>query len=189
MSEPLLHGGACCGKGPGRESAAAGLPSRGQARRGLRRRLLPAALLSAGLLLRSGGPRADEHDRKAETETFVRAAAAHLEAVGIRQALADFDNPRGGFVRGERYVFCSGLDGRVLAHGGNPALVGRNLSTIRDADGLPFAAELTRVAITQGEGWVTYRWLNPLTRRTAVKETFVLRLREDLVCSAGHYRE
>jgi hypothetical protein len=123
------------------------------------------------------------------TEGFLRNAAAYLESVGPEQALAVFTDPVGPFVAGERYVFCYRLDGTVVAHGGNPGLVGRSLGALRDARGRPFAAALIRIALTQREGWLSYDWVNPLSRRTEVKDTFSMRLRDDLICSAGHYRE
>ncbi|WP_159999293.1 cache domain-containing protein, partial [Roseomonas sp. 18066] len=149
--------------------------------------LLPAALAMgsapAALAQEEGILR-----KRAETESFLRQAAAYLEQVGIEQALAAFNAPQGRFVAGERYVFCYRLDGTVLAHGGNPALLGRNLGALRDARGKPFAATLIRIAVTQGEGWLTYDWINPVSRQTEIKDTFIMRLREDLICSAGHYR-
>ncbi|WP_419897743.1 cache domain-containing protein [Roseomonas sp. USHLN139] len=155
-------------------------------------RLPRRAWLAALLLLAPGrlaaAPEAEREARqRAETEALLRRAAAYMDQVGTERALAAFNDPQGAFVEGERYVFCNGIDGTVLAHGFNPALLGRNLASLRDARGQPFAAALIRLAVTQGEGWMRYEWLNPATRRNEVKDTFVMRLREDIVCGTGHY--
>ncbi|ONG53187.1 hypothetical protein BKE38_13135 [Pseudoroseomonas deserti] len=113
---------------------------------------------------------------------------SYIDQVGPEQAFAAFNDPQGRFIVGERYVFCNRINGTVLAHGFNPALLGRNLASLRDARGKPFAAALIRIAVTEGQGWLSYEWFNPATRQTEVKDTLIIRVREDIVCGAGHYR-
>ncbi|MFO1541309.1 MAG: cache domain-containing protein, partial [Chloroflexota bacterium] len=61
------------------------------------------------------------------------------------------------------------MDGTVIAHGGNPALIGQNLIATVDADGVPVIAGLVRLAATGG-GWLAYRWPNPATGEEAARK-------------------
>src|ERR1700722_10602267 len=70
-----------------------------------------------------------------EAKSLAERAVAHIHDVGRDQAFADFSRPDGGFVDGELYIFCQDVSGVVVAHGGNPQLVGRNLAGVRGPDG------------------------------------------------------
>jgi cytochrome c len=119
---------------------------------------------------------------------LVERAAASILSVGPQRALADITRPDGGFVNGDLYVFCTASDGTVLAHGGNPKLVGKNLSTVRDSEGTLPMMEITRVGQTMGQGWVAYLWPNPRTRHIERKTSFVIRIDDRSVCACGYYK-
>jgi cytochrome c len=123
-----------------------------------------------------------------EVQALVERAAAHILAVGQARAFADFTRPDGGFTVGGLYVFCNSADGRVLAHGDNPKLIGKNLSGVRDAEGRLPTAEIFRVGQAQGQGWIEYLWPNMSTGRVQRKNTFVLRIDADTVCASGYYK-
>ena len=76
----------------------------------------------------------------------------------------------------------------MLANGGNPKLVGRNLSTLRDAEGRLPIVEINRVGLTEGQGWVEYLWPNPQTHRVQRKITYVVRIDDQTVCGSGFYK-
>jgi signal transduction histidine kinase len=122
-----------------------------------------------------------------EAKALVERAAAHVQAVGQKQAFADITRPDGDFVDGELYVFCDAADGTVLAHGDNPRLVGKNLSAVRDATGKRPFTELFRLAQTQGQGWAEYLWPNAATGRIQHKMTYVVRIDDRTICASGHY--
>jgi signal transduction histidine kinase len=148
-------------------------------------RWLCGALL--GLAVACGPARPAEARTAAEVQALVERAARHLREVGPEQAFADFTRPDGGFVDGELYVFCNALNGYVLAHGGNPKLVGRNLGAIQDAEGKSPTLDTHRLGMEQGEGWLEYSWPNPLTRRVQRKVVYVLRIDENIVCGSGYF--
>lgn len=139
-----------------------------------------AALLAGPLL-------ASNLTARQEVEAFVREAAAHLERVGPEQAFSDFNDKTGRFIRGSLYIFCATPDGTILAHGANPALSGRNLSILRDAEGRPFVVEMLMQVLQRGSTWASYMWPNPQTHRTEEKESFVTRVRSDIYCGSGSY--
>jgi cytochrome c len=127
-------------------------------------------------------------DTPDQVKALVERAGSHIKAVGRERAFADFTDPRGGFVEGERYVFCIDGDGISLAHGGNPKLVGKNLQDIRDPNGVQTTVGIFRAGQTEGRGWFEYLWPNPETRRIQRKATFFLRIDDRTVCGAGYYR-
>ncbi len=52
-------------------------------------------------------------------------AAAFWKTHGKEKALAEFNNPKGQFVKGDLYVVVQGYDGVLLANGGNQKIVDR----------------------------------------------------------------
>src|SRR3546814_151173 len=85
-----------------------------------------------------------------EAKAFAENAVAHIKAVGKEQAFADFSRKDGGFVDGELYMFCYEKDGTNVAHGGNPAFVGKNLLDVKDPDGVQVNAEIIKLGMSQG---------------------------------------
>ncbi|HSK38251.1 MAG TPA: cache domain-containing protein, partial [Arenibaculum sp.] len=62
---------------------------------------------------------------------------------------------------GTEYFFTFDNDGVVISHGGNDALIGRNMLESPDADGKLYVKELVDVALRQGGGEVHYMWVRP----------------------------
>jgi signal transduction histidine kinase len=143
-----------------------------------------AALCLMSLL---AGPAVSAHDAD-DAQALAERAVAHIRQVGRAQAFADFSRPDGGFVDGDLYVYCQDADGTVVAHGGNPRLVGRNLAGVRDPDGHYPNDEINHLGLTQGSGWLEFRWPNPATRRIELKVAYVLKVDDHTVCGSGYYR-
>lgn len=121
-------------------------------------------------------------------QALVARAAAHVLRNGRLLAFADFSRPDGGFVEGDLYVFCSTDEGIVLAHGGNPKLVGKDLASVRDAEGREPITELARIARTKGQGWLEYLWPNAATGRIQRKVAYVVLIDNDAFCGSGYYQ-
>lgn len=111
-------------------------------------------------------------DAKALTEK----AVAFVKANGKDKAIAEFNNPKGQFVKGDMYVIAQGFDGVMLANGGNPKLVGQNHLEMKDPNGKYFVKEMVATAKSKGSGWVEYSWTNPLTKKVQPKKTWVQRI-------------
>jgi len=129
----------------------------------------------------------DRAEARERAIALVRQGIEHMRARGAEKALADFSDPRGGFVDGDRYLAVLDMNCILRANGGNPAIVGRDDSQLTDSDGKRFSAEFVNVALTRGRGWVDYRWMNPKTRRVEAKSTYVEREGEYVV-ACGIYR-
>jgi signal transduction histidine kinase len=123
-----------------------------------------------------------------EAKAFAERAVAHIQDVGRDKAFADFSRPDGGYVDGELYMFCYAADGTNLAHGGNPAFVGKNLLNVKDPDGKLANAELIRTGLEQGTGWVDFRWPNPVSHKIEAKSAYVIRVDPATVCGSGYYK-
>jgi signal transduction histidine kinase len=122
-----------------------------------------------------------------EVKALVERAVAHIHEVGRERAFVDFSRPDGGFVDGELYIFCQDASGVVVAHGGNPQLVGRNMADVRGPDGKLANVEINRLGLTQGSGWLEFRWPNPATKRIELKAAYVMKVDDHTVCGSGYY--
>ena len=98
--------------------------------------------------------------KKAEVVAFVEKAVAYAKTHGKEAALEEFMNPDGEFIKGWLYIYAYDFDGTVISHGGQAALVGKNLINIKDSENVEVIKELIRLA-KAGGGWLKYRWPNP----------------------------
>ncbi len=110
-----------------------------------------------------------------EAKQLAAKAMAFYKANGKEKAIAEFNNPKGQFVKGDLYVVVQGFDGVLLANGGNPGLVGQNHFELKDPGGKFFVKEEVEVA-KKGSGWVTYQWVNPVTKKVGQKKAWILRI-------------
>src|ERR1700679_3459245 len=148
-------------------------------------RLLPIGLLLAGCVTFGTAASATTAD---QTKAFAERAAAHVREVGRDRAFADFSRPDGGFVDGDLYIFCQDVSGVVVAHGGNPMLIGRNMAGVRGPDGRLANVEINQLGLSQGSGWLEFRWPNPATKRIELKAAYVLKVDDHTVCGSGYYK-
>jgi cytochrome c len=127
---------------------------------------------------------ADQDDAK----RLVKQAAAYVKYQGKDKALAEISTPKGMFDKGELYVFAYDLNGVMLAHPKNPALIGQNLLNVPDTEGKLFRKEIVEKAKSEGSGWVDYVYLNPETNRQEHKTTYFLKVGDIIVC-CGIYKD
>ena len=122
-----------------------------------------------------------------QAKAMVQEGATFVQAQGKEKALAEMNNPKGRFVKGELYIYVYDFNGVVLAQPANPKLVGKNVLEVPDADGKFFRKEAIELAKTKGEGWVDYKYKNPVTNKVEHKTSYVLRV-NDLVLGCGTYK-
>jgi signal transduction histidine kinase len=122
-----------------------------------------------------------------EAKALVEKAIAFYKANGKEKVIAEINNVKGQFVKGELYVFIWDLNGTVLAHGPNPKLIGKDVSELRDADGKLFVKEGVELAKAKGSGWVDYKWTNPVSKKIDAKSTFVKKA-DDMIFCCGIYK-
>lgn len=122
-----------------------------------------------------------------EATTLVDKAVAFYKANGKDKAFAEFNNSKGQFVKGELYVFIWDFGGKVLAHGANEKLIGKDVSQLKDVDGKLFVQEAVELAKAKGSGWVDYKWTNPTTKKVEAKSTYVKKV-DDIIFACGIYK-
>ena len=125
--------------------------------------LLATALLSAPAIHAAGQATQDE------AKAFAIKAAEYLKAVGPEKAFPEFNRAGGPWIDRDLYVIVSNTDHVVLADGGNASLIGHNTSSLKDVDGVSIAAQISAL---QGEGWVKYKWLDPVTKKVEPKAVY-----------------
>jgi len=109
-----------------------------------------------------------------EAKAMAQKAAAFVKANGKEKAVAEFNNPAGQFKKGDLYVVFIDFNGMVLAHGGSPALTGKNLMESKDpTTGSFFVKEQIDIAKTKGGGWSSYNWMNPAVKKVQPKKSWV----------------
>lgn len=135
----------------------------------------------------SGGAFAATRGTPDQAKAMVEEAAAFVKANGVEKALAEFNNPKGNFVRGDLYIFALDFTGLTLAHGANQKLVGKNLSEVKDADGKLFMKAMIELAKTKGKGWVEYKWTNPESKKIEPKASYLISV-GDLFLGCGAYK-
>ena len=130
-----------------------------------------------------------ERHTRDDAVRLVRRAADYLRSHPRSEALALFSDPSGPFRDGDLYLYVlDAEDGQLtmLAHGANHGLLGMPQTQIVDAEGKDFNAETVELVKARGEGWIHYKWSNPMTRKIAPKTTFV-ELVDGLIVGAGVY--
>lgn len=123
---------------------------------------------------------------KDDAKVLVEKAVAFVKANGKEKALAEFNNPKGKFVKGEFYVFVYDMNATILAHPVNPKLVGKNFLNVCDPDRKYFRKDIVEVARTTGVGWVDYKYKNPKTEKIVQKTTYLKRVGDMIVCCGAY---
>jgi len=122
-----------------------------------------------------------------EAKSMMDKAVAFVKAEGQEKAFAEFSNPTGKFKDRDLYIFAVDLKGITLAHGGNAKLVGKDMSGLKDADGVYFIRECIEMAKTKGSGWVDYKWVNPATKTIEPKSTYIQKV-DNYFLGCGIYK-
>lgn len=122
-----------------------------------------------------------------EARQLLDRAWDHVQAVGREQGLADLHKPECGFIDRDLYVFAADREGRYIACGARPELVGTHITALPGIQGTPFLQEVWAAA-EAGGGWVQYEIHNPLTQDVTPKESYIRPLDNTLLLGCGVYR-
>ncbi|NMG32973.1 hypothetical protein GRF61_00730 [Azoarcus sp. TTM-91] len=127
-------------------------------------------------------PRATPAEARALLERAVEAVKRDPAA-----AAGEFQRAGGPFLRDDLYVFVVDMaDGRTLAHGASPALVGRDSRELRDPKGKAIITDMINVASRKGAGEMDYAWRNPTTGKIESKHTY-FRAVDGRLVGVGYY--
>jgi signal transduction histidine kinase len=131
---------------------------------------------------------AAERGTAAEAEALVKKAIAFIKANGKDKAFAEFGNSKGQFTMKDLYIFVYDMNGKVMAHGQNPKMVGKEMIDMKDADGKEFVKERVEIAKSKGKGWQDYKFTNPQTKQIEPKSSYIEKY-EDMIVGCGIYKQ
>jgi cytochrome c len=151
------------------------------------RKFKTAALVAFAMLGLHFGAIASSNGSPDEAKTMVEKAVKLLETEGKDKAFAKFNDPAGGFVDRDLYVFVLNMEGTTVSHGANKALIGKSLLNLKDADGKAFIQEMLTMAKGSGAGWVDYKWPNPTTKKVEPKSSYIKKS-GDVIVGVGVYK-
>jgi len=122
-----------------------------------------------------------------EAEAMVKKAVAQIKSAGPEKAYDEITNGK-SFKDRDLYVIVYDLNGKNLAHGANPKLVGKDLIGLKDPDGKPIIKMFSDLAKEKGKGWVEgYKFMNPVTQKMEGKAMYLERVGDTLV-GCGIYK-
>ncbi|EHR69055.1 Cache domain protein [Burkholderiales bacterium JOSHI_001] len=131
---------------------------------------------------------AAERATPAEAEALVKKAVAMVKSAGPDKTFEEVTNGKSLKDR-DLYVFIYDLNGKCLAHGANPKLVGKDLIGMKDPDGKPLIKMLVDVAKDKGKGWTdTVKFRNPVTDQIQSRVNYIERV-GDLAVGSGVFRD
>jgi cytochrome c len=123
----------------------------------------------------------------AEAKALVQKAISYIKANGPEKGFAAFTNKDPQFIDRDLYIFVYDMNGKVLAHGQNPRMVGKDLYDLTDPDGKAFVKERIEIAKTKGSGWQNYKFSNPTTKKIVEKTSYIEKY-GDFIVGCGAYK-
>lgn len=144
--------------------------------------------LIAGLLLAvtQVATAKDEFASAKEAEAMVAKAVAAIKAAK-QKTYDEITGKDPKWIDRDLYPTVYDLSGKVLAHGANAKMVGKDLIELMDADGKPFVKERVELTKSKGKFWQDYKFTDPLTKKIMPKQMYCERLDDTAVC-AGIYK-
>ena len=124
-------------------------------------------------------------DPAAYTRAFVDQAIDRYEQNGLGETLAYYNGAES--IDGQWYVFILDVRDVLVAHAGNPDLVGRHSSRVVGPNGYPTGEAVVAVARANPEGaWLDYTFVNPASGSFETKHSWVV-VHDGLVFGSGWY--
>ena len=127
-----------------------------------------------------------QYGSKEEAHEMVQKALDALRKNGREKTFAEINNKLGRFADRDLYVVVYDLNGRNLAHGANPAMIGKDLIDAKDGAGNYFVRERVEIIRNQSKGWQDYTFLNPVSKQMEPKCMY-LEQYEDFIVGCGAY--
>lgn len=147
------------------------------------------SLSAAVLCLSAAGAGAVAEPTEKDAIAMAERGAAFIKANGKEEMMKRITAKDPDFLQGSLYVDMRDIHtGIVLAHPVNPAIVGKDLTDVPDANGKRYRREIIELAAKKGKGWVDYQYKNPTTGKIEPKTTYILRV-NDVVLEAGIYKK
>ena len=142
--------------------------------------------ITLGLVIASSSHAADQ-GTAAEAEAMAKKAVAYVKANGAEKAAEEFTNGK-TFKDRDLYISYLDLNGKMLGHGSNPKLVGKDLIGLKDPEGKLLVHMAIDVAKNKGMGWTdNFKFKNAMTEKLQEKAMYVERV-GDAYVGVGIYK-
>ena len=118
---------------------------------------------------------------------MVKDAVAELASEGHFKTMNDISDPKSKYHKGDLYLVAENIDGKCVANGINPSLIGKSGMTVKDVDGKAYIAERVALAKDQTSFWQEYKNVNPITHAVSAKQSYC-ETADDLIICGGVYK-
>ncbi len=120
----------------------------------------------------------------------VKKAATLIEKQG-KAALSQFSGRGSEFLFAGTYIWIHDMKGNMLMHPIKYKMIGRNMTGLKDKTGKRFIVIINKIAAEKGQGWVSYLWPKPGTKKVSSKVSYFQKVRSsegiDMVLCCGVY--
>jgi len=130
---------------------------------------------------------AREFGNAEEAQALVERGCEILRTYGKQAFFDEITNPTGQLIDRDLYLSACDATDRIVAHGTLPRLVGVDGKVVKDPDGKFFVVEMLRIGRTQGNGWLDYKFVHPVTKEILPKTAYVGTV-GDMVITCGFYK-
>jgi signal transduction histidine kinase len=128
----------------------------------------------------------EQYATKKEAEAMVAKTVAALKS-NRDKTLEEITAKDPKYVDRDLYAVVYDMSGKVLAHGANNKMVGKDLIELKDPDGKEFVKERVDLAKSKGKFWQEYKFTDPETKKVLPKEALCEKVNDAIVC-AGVYK-
>lgn len=126
---------------------------------------------------------------KEQLKGFVEECKAFAAIYGKKETLLEIKKKNGLFVRGELYIYAYDFNNVVLSHGLNPALIGSDLSNLKDPTGKRIITEMTGILKTKQNGWLKFHWFHPQSGEVKPKLGYFTKIDNTWWIGSGIYAD
>lgn len=128
----------------------------------------------------------EQYATKKEAAAMVEKVVADLKT-NREKTLEGITAKDAKYVDRDLYPTVVDMNGKVLAHGANNKMVGKELIEFKDPDGKEFYRERVELAKSKGKFWQDYKFTDPETKKLLPKEAYCEKADDVIVC-AGVYK-
>jgi len=132
-------------------------------------------VLASLLVLASSAAADPEPGTRQEAVAMIKRVQEKFAKAGP-QATFDAITNTDEFRDRDLYPFVYDLNGWNVAHGANPKMVGKLWISTKDQDGNFLIKEMLATVDGARNGWVDYKWPNPLTHKIQDKSAYIEKL-------------
>lgn len=145
----------------------------------MKRVMIAAAALALAASLAAPAYAAGQGTRE-EAIALVKKVEERLKTDGPEKTFAAITAKE--FNDRDLYPFVNEIDGVLLANGLSSAMIGKNLTAVKDPNGKSPGEEMNAIAKTGKPGWADFSWPDPVTKKIESKSVYV-----DPVAGANYF--